>query len=259
MILALLCFVAFLSFIVAFAKGVHNAGNISGSIFSICFILYYFLGKKLPDLIYLSQIIYFIKFILVVWMIYFIAESIAMVKYIFFNRPPNNQTEDNKRYAIIVLGCRVKGRKPTKMLSQRIKRAYKEFLSHDDSVIIASGGKGSDEIISEAECIKSELVSLGISENRIFLEDKSKNTYENILFSKKICDEKLSDKNTQVIIVSNEFHLYRAYHIAEKFGIKAYTSPAQTSFYLLLTFWIRELLAITKNNLYFKRKIKRKN
>ena len=63
---------------------------------------------------------------------------------------------------VIVLGCQVKGTSPSLMLNSRINAAYKYLSENDDSVCVASGGKGNNEDISEADCIKNELIKRGI-------------------------------------------------------------------------------------------------
>lgn len=59
--------------------------------------------------------------------------------------------------AIIVLGCRVHGENPSPMLMQRISAACRYLEEYPEAVVVASGGKGADELISEAECIKRQL------------------------------------------------------------------------------------------------------
>ncbi|MGN1102983.1 MAG: YdcF family protein, partial [Huintestinicola sp.] len=63
---------------------------------------------------------------------------------------------------VIVLGCRVKESGASLMLEKRIEAAYEYLSDNPDVICIASGGKGSDEPISEAECIRDGLVSRGI-------------------------------------------------------------------------------------------------
>jgi uncharacterized SAM-binding protein YcdF (DUF218 family) len=111
-----------------------------------------------------------------------------------------------------------------------------------DTLVIASGGKGSGEEISEAESIKSELKKQGISENRIILEDQSTDTYENINFSKK-----LIPKGAKLgLVVTNNFHLYRAVSIARDYGLQVQGLPAETPWIAVVKSYSREYLAITK-------------
>ena len=71
--------------------------------------------------------------------------------------------------------------KVSKLLANRIDKAIKIYnKSKRKPVIIPSGGQGGDETISEAEAMKQYLLEHGIPEEHIILEDKSKNTMENL-------------------------------------------------------------------------------
>lgn len=143
---------------------------------------------------------------------------------------------------VIVLGCQVKGERPSRMLTERIDAAYDWMEEHPQSVAIVSGGQGEGEDISEAQCMRDELVKRGIPEDRILMEDKSTSTRENIAFSKKLIREKNLSEN--VAVVTNEFHIYRSIRIAEKAGLKAGAVPAKTAWFLLPTFFMREQIGI---------------
>ena len=96
--------------------------------------------------------------------------------------------EFDKDY-VIILGCRVaRNSEPTPLLASRIDKAYQFASLQKERTgvmprFIASGGKGNDEPISEAECIKNRLVSNGVPEDQIVIEDKSTDTLENMKFS----------------------------------------------------------------------------
>lgn len=144
---------------------------------------------------------------------------------------------------IIILGCRVNGTSPSPMLMQRIDAAYKCLEAHPNTVAIASGGQGADEDISEAECIKRALAERGIDESRIFLEDKSTSTRENMAFSKNIIEELEENGHelSEIAVVSNEYHLMRTRKIAKKQGLDVKCVPAQTVRFYLPANWIREI------------------
>ncbi|MFF2450771.1 YdcF family protein [Neobacillus sp. NPDC058068] len=150
---------------------------------------------------------------------------------------------------LIVLGASVRGTVPSLAFASRINAATKYLKENKDTVVIASGGKGPGEDISEAESIKIELVKQGISESRIILEDRSTDTYENIDYSKKLIpeDAKLG------LVVTNTFHLYRAISIARDQGLDVQGLPAKTPLKALVKSYTREYLAITK--FYLKRYI----
>ncbi len=143
---------------------------------------------------------------------------------------------------LIILGCRVKGDHPSLMLEKRINAAYEYLAENPEAVAILSGGQGSDEIMSEAECMYRELTKKGISPDRLIKEDKSTNTYENIRNSKAIIDE--LELSGGVVIVTSEFHQCRAQMIAGKQGIETKALSAHTALFLLPTYWIRDCLGV---------------
>jgi uncharacterized SAM-binding protein YcdF (DUF218 family) len=148
---------------------------------------------------------------------------------------------------LIVLGARVKGTVPSLAFASRINTAAKYLKKNKDTLVIASGGKGPGEDISEAESIRRELVNQGINETRIILEDQSTDTYENINFSKKLIPEGAKIG----LVVTNNFHLYRAVSIARNYGLQVQGLPAETPWIAVVKSYSREYLAITK--FYLKR------
>ena len=107
---------------------------------------------------------------------------------------------------------------------------------------ILSGGQGKGENISEAECMYRYLTEKGIAKERLYKEERSTSTRENLLYSKKIMEEEHLD--FRVIIVTNEFHEYRASVIAEHTGITPSAVCGKTAWWLLPTYYLRELYGI---------------
>jgi uncharacterized SAM-binding protein YcdF (DUF218 family) len=160
----------------------------------------------------------------------------------------NTEVPKNADY-LIVLGARVKGTVPSLAFASRINAAADYLKENSDTIVIASGGQGSGEDISEAESIKRELVKQGISENRIILEAQSIDTYENVNFSKRLIPEGAKFG----LVVTNKFHLYRAVSIARDNGLEVQGLPAETPWIAVIKSYTREYLAITK--FYVKRYI----
>ncbi|NCA68136.1 MAG: YdcF family protein [Clostridia bacterium] len=150
-------------------------------------------------------------------------------------------SEDGDLDYIIVLGAKVNDNGPSGALFERIIKAYRYLSDHPDTKVIASGGQGSDEYISEAESIKQILVYYGIDESRIILEDRSTNTAENIRFSAQLIPE-----GSTVGLVSNNFHILHAKLLADKY-IKGevYGIAAPFPSFLFLHFTVREAFTIT--------------
>lgn len=111
---------------------------------------------------------------------------------------------------LIILGARVNGTEPSISLSSRTRAAVEYLRENPETRVIASGGQGDDEQISEAECIIRLLREAGIREERILREDKSTSTAENIRFS----NELINDESATVGVVTNGYHMFRAKLIA---------------------------------------------
>lgn len=154
----------------------------------------------------------------------------------------NAKPEDNLDY-VIVLGAGVNGTTPSIPLVKRIERAKEYMYDNQDTLLIASGGQGFGESISEAECIKRELMGMGIFPDRIILEDRSTSTIENLKYSLEIID----DPDANVGIITNSFHEYRAGLIAEKAGFtNAHSVPAVTLFPVGIHYMLREFFGIVR-------------
>lgn len=150
--------------------------------------------------------------------------------------------EPQSNDTVIVLGCQVIGERPSLMLGERLEAACDWLSEHPEAVCILSGGQGSDEAISEAECMYRYLVDKGIDSGRLYMEDRSTSTRENLAFSLKIIQE--NDLNSRVAIVTNEFHEYRAARIAKGLEMECAAVPAATEWWLLPTYYVRELYGI---------------
>lgn len=150
--------------------------------------------------------------------------------------------KENLSY-VIVLGAGLNGTRPSNPLVKRIEKAAEYMSDNPDTILIASGGQGMFESISEAECIKNELVKKGVDESRIILEDKSTSTEENLRFSMKI----IGDADVDVGIITNSFHEYRAGLIAKREGYTNYHSvPAITLFPVGVHYMLREFFGVVR-------------
>lgn len=143
---------------------------------------------------------------------------------------------------VVVLGCRVYGERPSRMMVARLKAA-KDFLDENpESACILSGGQGDDEDISEAECMYRWLLNEGVSPDRLYKEDKSTSTRENLLFSKEIIEREGLNKN--IAIATNEFHEYRAQQIAKELSLESGAASGATEIWVFPTYYVRELCGI---------------
>ena len=144
---------------------------------------------------------------------------------------------------VIVLGCQVRGATPSLMLSYRIRAAADYLKANPEAAAILSGGQGSGENITEAACMYEGLVAAGIDPGRLYLEETSTTTQENLRFSRALMErEGLSGP---VAIVSNDFHICRALTMAGDLGLEAEGLAARSDYWFSRpTYILREALAL---------------
>ena len=91
--------------------------------------------------------------------------------------------------AVIVLGAGVNGETPSLTLRTRIDAAAAYLEEHPDVPVVLSGGQGPGEAITEAECMRRALVRRGVDESRLYPEERSTSTQENLRYSRAILEE----------------------------------------------------------------------
>ena len=162
-----------------------------------------------------------------------------------------HRVEYDKDY-VIVLGCGLnKDGSPTPLLRGRVDRALEFYRQQKnktgkDLMFITSGGQGDDEVISESESMKRYLMEKGIDEDRIIKEDKSKNTYENMMFSK----EKINDKDNKVAYSTTNYHVFRSGVFARMAKLKAEGLGAKTKWYFWPNAAVREFIGLLSRHKY---------
>lgn len=144
--------------------------------------------------------------------------------------------------AVIVLGCQVRGTSPSLLLSYRIQAAADYLAANPQAVAVLSGGQGSGENIPEAECMYRSLTALGVDPARLYREDQSTSTEENIRFSMTLMERE--GLRGPAVIVSNDFHICRALEMAADQGLEAQGLAARSNWYSRPTYILREALGL---------------
>lgn len=152
-------------------------------------------------------------------------------------RPPDHAT-------VVVLGCKVNGSQPSLMLERRLEAARQYLLEHPDVPCIVSGGQGANEDVSEAQAMCNWLVANGIEKSRIYQEDESTNTEENLRYSKRIIEQ--NGFSTDIAVVTDGFHELRASLIAKKQYLTPYSVPADTPWFVFSAYYVRELYGLAQ-------------
>ena len=149
---------------------------------------------------------------------------------------------------IIVLGCAIrKDGSPTPLLKGRLDRAYdfarkQELESGKAPVFVLSGGQGSDECVSEAECMRRYLAGRGVPEDRMILEDRSTDTTENMRFSKALIQ---AEKDGAMIAFSTtNYHVFRSGLKARQVKMQALGMGCRSKWYFWPNAAVREFVGL---------------
>lgn len=163
-----------------------------------------------------------------------VACSVAMISGVSGSPEPGS--------TVIVLGARVYGERVSLSMKGRLDAAIDFLNGNPESVCIVSGGQGKNETVTEASVMYRYLTEHGIDGDRIYIEDESTDTEENLRYSKKILEE--NGLNDSVALATNGYHAYRAEHYAQKEGLNAEVIPAATVWWLWPTSVVREMYGI---------------
>lgn len=185
---------------------------------------------------YINIIYYIYKTIILIFILSFII--IESMIYINFISTKNINKTEKVDYAI-VLGAALNGDQVSKTLKSRLDKLIDYYDKNENIKIIVSGAKGKDEIISEADAMYDYLVDNDVSKNNIIKEDKATTTLENIIYSKEILKGHNKEKN-KVLIVTNDYHLFRARLIAKILDLKTEGLSSKSSLSGRLYYMIRE-------------------
>lgn len=168
---------------------------------------------------------------------------------------------------VVVLGTKVNGNELSNSLKKRLDKALKYAENNPNTMLVLSGGQGSDEEMSEAQAMYDYLAFNGVAKEQLLTENRSRNTKENILFSKEVIERqeewkvavaKLNLKENyvgrsesddiKIGVLTNNFHVFRAKEIARKQGMKnVYGISAPSDGLMALHFWVRECFAVLKD------------
>lgn len=110
---------------------------------------------------------------------------------------------------MVIFGCQMRKDGPSILLRDRLDTALDYLEDHPDIRIVVTGGKGDDEHISEAQGMYDYLTAHGVDGARIFMEDKSRNTWQNINNTFALMEREGWDLTDDVLLVSSGFHLAR--------------------------------------------------
>ena len=230
-----LCLAAAVYFLLPFAVGTLHIGILVPAAAFLLLSVWCFFGKRFPRWLRRTLVeLYALAAILSALLLWQMAIAAQ-----------NAPIPENGSGTVIVLGCKLDGEQPGLMLRNRINAAHDYLEAHPDAVCICSGGM--DEGTVQADCIASALKSMGIAPERLYLEERSENTEENIQFSAElICENRLSPI---AVIATDNFHEYRAAHYACQNGLTPFSIGCRSPWLFAGGYWFREMVAIVAANI----------
>jgi uncharacterized SAM-binding protein YcdF (DUF218 family) len=173
--------------------------------------------------------------------------SFLLVSYVIYALIYGRMTAHRQADFVVVLGSGLLGggRVPP-LLASRLDRGrlvYDKLAARRRvPALIVSGGKGSDERVPEAEAMAGYLIERGFPADRLVREDRSRTTEENMLFSKAIMERLLP--GYRCIIVTSNYHVFRAAIIARRTGVNGQVTGARTAGYYWPSAMLREFAAV---------------
>lgn len=145
---------------------------------------------------------------------------------------------------ILVLGCGVHGDTPSHMLEDRLLQGIELYKNGASDKMIMSGDHGR-EVYDEVNVMKNFATERGVPSENIFMDHAGFSTYESMYRARDIF------KAQKILIVTQDYHLYRAIYDARALGLEAYGVASNPRTYAGQLYRdIREILARNKDFVY---------
>lgn len=236
----IIAFIVILDSLLLLSYGNRGIGSVVVYLFTIVICMITFLHSLVDSIVAKSKFKVFWYAAIGVFLVVISLFSFLLVSG-HVNNPKGNEQ------VVIVLGAGLAGDKPNAILARRLDKAADYAEKNPDCIIITSGGQGPAEVVSEAFAMKNYLLEKGVEESRVFMEDRSTTTEENLRFSLEIMKGLGYDELSQVVITTNDFHCFRSSKYAEEEGFEnVCTLPASTPYMTWLPNYIREIMALGK-------------
>lgn len=116
---------------------------------------------------------------------------------------------------VLVLGAGVWGDSPSHMLEERLNKGIEVYKTGCTNRILMSGDHGREDY-DEVNVMKTFAVECGATANEVFMDHAGFSTYESMYRARDVFQVE------SVVIVTQEYHLYRAVYNARKLGLDAY-------------------------------------
>ena len=244
--------ILFICNFVLYFKGGRSLSNLAGVGISAILIILTLLGSNVYDILEMFSfnvhsplgyhVVLFFENIIFILVAYI--ECMLTGSFICTIRAARYVPKYDKDY-MIILGCYSgNGINLPIVLRNRVERALAFSHTQEEEnglklKFILSGGQGNDEMTSEAEAMRRYLVSNGVHNKYIILEDESKNTRQNFKFSKRL----INDRDAKVVFATTGYHVFRSGVLARQVGLYAEGVGSKSKWFFYIPASIREFIA----------------
>ncbi|MFJ8308482.1 MULTISPECIES: YdcF family protein [unclassified Streptomyces] len=156
------------------------------------------------------------------------------------------QPRRNVDYVVVLGSGLIGGSRVPPLLASRLERGRRVYESQvalgNRPLLITSGGQGPDENLPESHAMADYLTSRGFPDDRILREDRSRTTEENLRYSAALMSA--GSPGYTCVIVTNNFHAFRAALTARRTGVNGQVVGAATAAYFWPSATIREFAAV---------------
>ncbi len=232
-----LCIIFFIYSIFILSLGSINFGSLTCLFLSITMLSINKIKNKKLKILFKFSIISYLSFI------------ILFAFFLFLNVKYEVNT-DNNIDSIIVLGAGLTNKDELSNSGKlRLNKAIQYYKKLPNTNIYLTGGKGFNNHISEAIAGKKYLISNGIPENKIYMEELSTSTKENLYYiSSVIKNSKTGDK--KFLLITSDFHIVRSKLIANHLGLEIIPLASKSPIYNLPINLFREAFAFVKTIIF---------
>lgn len=209
--------------IVLFAAGGLTVAAVRAGVFKVT------LATGVVDLVFA-----YVSFLLVSYVLYGFVYSLLA-------------SQSGGAHFVVVLGAGLKADgSVTPLLAKRLDKAREVATAlarrGPAPLLVVSGGKGGDEQLAEAVAMRAYLTDRGVCPGTILLEDRSRNTEENLRFSQDIMDA--TKPGARCVVVTSNFHVFRTAMLTRRLGVRGQVTGAPVAFYYWPSAMLREFAAV---------------
>ena len=177
---------------------------------------------------------------------------IFVINLLFIIHPSLVSEKQDSKYMILLGGGITKNKTLSENVQKRCQKAADYLKEHPETLVVVSGGQTNFAPCPEADVLKEYLMSIGIKEKRILVENQAMDTIQNLKYSAELLSES-ENKSIQeiidspVVIVSSFNHIARAELLAKRMGYKeVYGIGSRTPWWYIVHSYFREILAYMK-------------